>query len=319
MAIATRSNYYATIKDQSEGRKEVDTPAKTKFYDALDSDSALKSFRQIARETAPSYGTACRWKKERIEIGSPSYRRFRARSENLGRPPIINSSITRKLVNSTKNPIRDQILDTQLEFHEVYASHRTLTRSLLRDTNKGRIYKQAHGKKKLSVASKEKHVAYRNGHMHKSIDESWSHIFLIDDAHIDPSASAQGWILREQGTRYDEENIEERGELSGNKLNFAACIDWYGKAEKLEFYHDEEELTEQPKHPPKPRKGKYEEDHQYQERLTQWNALLPHEVSIKPKGNSMTQKYYTERLLLVYIAAIQEASICSQPSLEEIK
>jgi transposase len=30
---------------------------------------------------------------------------------------------------------------------------------------------------------------------------------------------------------------------------------------------------------------------------------------MKPKGNSMTQKYYTERLLPVYIKAIQEARI----------
>jgi hypothetical protein len=34
---------------------------------------------------------------------------------------------------------------------------------------------------------------------------------------------------------------------------------------------------------------------------------------MKPKGNSMTQKYYTERLLPVYIRAIQEARIsCEQ-------
>lgn len=36
---------------------------------------------------------------------------------------------------------------------------------------------------------------------------------------------------------------------------------------------------------------------------------MPHEVETKPKGNSMTQKYYTERLLPVYVKAIQEARI----------
>jgi hypothetical protein len=36
---------------------------------------------------------------------------------------------------------------------------------------------------------------------------------------------------------------------------------------------------------------------------------LPHEVETKSKGDSMTQKYYTERLLPVYIKAIQEAQV----------
>ena len=315
MAISTRSRYYATVKDRSEVRKEASTPAKTKFYDALDRDSASKSFRQIARETAPSYSTACRWKKDRIAIGSPSYRRLRTRSAKLGRPPIINPSITRKLIDPAKNPVRDQTLEAQLEFHNIHAHPKTLTRALLRDTKKGRKYKQAYVKKKLSVANKEKRVRYGNEHLHKSIDEFWSHIFFTDEAHIDPSATAQGWILREQGTRYDEPNIEERSELSGNKLHFAAWVNWYSKAEKLEFYHDEEESTEQPKRPPKPRKRMYEEPQEFDRRIAEWNALLPHKVSIKPKGNSMTQKYYTERLLPVYITTIQQARF-SQPYLE---
>jgi hypothetical protein len=43
--------------------------------------------------------------------------------------------------------------------------------------------------------------------------------------------------------------------------------------------------------------------------MVSWEATLPHEVEIKPKSNSMTQKYYTERLLPVYIRAVQEARI----------
>lgn len=41
--------------------------------------------------------------------------------------------------------------------------------------------------------------------------------------------------------------------------------------------------------------------------MKEWEALLPHEVEIKPKGNSTTQKYYTERLLPVYIRDIHYA------------
>lgn len=48
---------------------------------------------------------------------------------------------------------------------------------------------------------------------------------------------------------------------------------------------------------------------QFEQRLVDWEANLPHEVEMKPKGNSMTQKYYTERLLPIYIKVIQEARI----------
>jgi len=62
--------------------------------------------------------------------------------------------------------------------------------------------------------------------------------------------------------------------------------------------------------PPKPRRRpKTESPDEYQARLREWEALKPHKVDIKPQGNSMTQKYYTERLLPVYIEAMQKARL----------
>lgn len=49
---------------------------------------------------------------------------------------------------------------------------------------------------------------------------------------------------------------------------------------------------------------KNESKESYRERIKEWEALLPHEAEVKPKGNTMTQKYYVERLLLVYTSAI---------------
>ncbi len=46
---------------------------------------------------------------------------------------------------------------------------------------------------------------------------------------------------------------------------------------------------------------------EYQKRLQEWEALKPHSAEVKVGGNHMTQKYYTERLLPVYITAIQKA------------
>jgi len=86
----------------------------------------------------------------------------------------------------------------------------------------------------------------------------------------------------------------------------AAWVNWHGKSDKIEFYNDEEEHTEQPERPPKPRKSKYQTEEEYKARVEEWEASLPHAVVVKPKGNSMTQKYYTERLLPVYAQAIHK-------------
>jgi hypothetical protein len=58
--------------------------------------------------------------------------------------------------------------------------------------------------------------------------------------------------------------------------------------------------------PRKPQKSKREAEDLYIYRLKEWEALRPHDVNAKPKGNAMTQKYYTDRLLPVYISAIEE-------------
>jgi hypothetical protein len=43
---------------------------------------------------------------------------------------------------------------------------------------------------------------------------------------------------------------------------------------------------------------------EFQHRILEWEASISHEKEVKPKGNSMTQLYYCERLLPVYIEAI---------------
>jgi hypothetical protein len=82
------------------------------------------------------------------------------------------------------------------------------------------------------------------------------------------------------------------------------------KCKKLIFYHDEEEHIKQPPHPPKPRcRPRTETQEEWEARLLEWEASLPHQVEVKPKGNSITQKYYTKHILPVYISAIQEARL----------
>jgi hypothetical protein len=62
--------------------------------------------------------------------------------------------------------------------------------------------------------------------------------------------------------------------------------------------------------PPKPRRRPTtESEDEYQARLKDWEAQRPHKADVKPQGNAMTQKYYTERLLPVYIEAIHKARL----------
>ncbi len=56
----------------------------------------------------------------------------------------------------------------------------------------------------------------------------------------------------------------------------------------------------------KPRKRKHETKDEYRQRVAEWEASLPHDVKIKSKSNSMTQIYYTNRLLFVYMNEIHE-------------
>jgi hypothetical protein len=87
-------------------------------------------------------------------------------------------------------------------------------------------------------------------------------------------------------------------------FHIAGWSNWHALAPELTFYHDEEPYTEQPKRLRKPRKSKYQSDQDYSEKLAAWEAMAPHPVEVKPKGNSMTGKYYMERILPGLIEAI---------------
>ena len=116
-------------------------------------------------------------------------------------------------------------------------------------------------------------VKYGEEHQHKTVDDFWQYVFFTDEAHIDPSSTSQGCILREQGTRYDTANIQERGEKIGVKLHIAAWINWHEKVDKLEFYNNEEEHVERPRRPAKPRTRKHESEEEFQNRLREWEVL----------------------------------------------
>ena len=91
----------------------------------------------------------------------------------------------------------------------------------------------------------------------------------------------------------------------GVKLHVVAQVSWEAKAENLEFYHDKQDYIKKPKRPCKPRKHKYKSIESFEHQMMEQEAAICHEKEVKVKGNSMTQKYYVERLLPIYINAIK--------------
>jgi hypothetical protein len=92
-------------------------------------------------------------------------------------------------------------------------------------------------------------------------------VTFIDEAYFNPSSRPVGFILREEGTRYNKENVEERGAKEGNQLHVAGWCNWYEKCEELRFYNDEEEYIKKLKRPTKPRTRMYEEKEEFNQRI----------------------------------------------------
>jgi len=111
------------------------------------------------------------------------------------------------LVSPSRNPVRDQLFEAQIEYHKLPIKKRQLQARLKQATNGGQRYKQAFVKKEISAKNRKLRVEYGETHQGKRIDDFWQYIFFTDEAHIDPSSCAQGHILREQGHRTDTENI----------------------------------------------------------------------------------------------------------------
>lgn len=165
----------------------------------------------------------------------------------------------------------------------------------------------AYVKKIISYANREQRVAYSEEHLYAPLFGFWDHVVYTDEVHIDPSSEPRKRVSREQGTRNDPENITQRPSLKGVRWHMAAWISWYGKADKLEFYNDEEDVVDEtPPYLPKPRRRPTTEtEDDYKQRVLLWEAGKPHPRDVKVKGNSMTQIYYVERLLPLYCDAVK--------------
>jgi transposase len=313
MAPNTRQIVRSFTPEDHNSQEEWRTPRKSAFFQVWHREKETKSLRQIAKQSGIPESTARAWIKYRYDFGTPvASQRKRKWSKALGRPEKVIKEDIKLLLSPTRNPVRNQPLEVQLKYHGIDASERTLQRQLLKYSKGAKLYKQAYVNKVLSDSGHSQRWEYGQLYGDKTIPLFWRFVMFTDECHIDVTAQRQGRILRERGTRYDQENIQQRQGKTGNKIHIFAWVTWDSKSPQLYFYNDIEPTIDEPKRPRKPVRHKKNSDEQYAARLFQWEeeiAALPPKKLVKPLGNSMTQEYYCENVLPVYIKAIQDLRI----------
>ena len=330
MAPTTRQTERPFTPDRETNPGDYDTIKKTRFFEAWDSRTPSKSLRKITSLQGIDKKTGSNWLKQRRELGSAAYRRSRPRSEVLGRRSRIQKKHTKTLVNHEKNPVRGECLKVQIEYFNLRISARQLQRRLDVLTNGARMYKAAYYKDELSEQTKQARQDYGNKHDGKTVENFWQWVYFTDEFHFDPTAQKEPYLLRERGTRYNLENVVPREPKQGVVLHAAGWVNWHSKCEELIFWYDEkvEEAVDKVQHeveeviqqergprPKKPRRRPTTESPEeyegrlrdYEKQLTEWEDRSPIQPITQPKGNSITQRYYSEHLLPVYIDAIKHA------------
>jgi hypothetical protein len=184
-------------------------------------------------------------------------------SKKLGRREKLSPDMCKLLVSPTRNPVRRQLLEAQIQYHSLPVVTRTLQKSLKRHTKKGQKYKMPYVNKELKGYHLQNRVNYGKRHLGKTVNQFWRFVRFTDEFHIDLAAMGQGFILREQGTRYNAENIQQRPKLEGNKIHCAGWVTYDSKIKKLIFYNEQEEYEQQPPPPRKPRRTMYLTDQEY--------------------------------------------------------
>lgn len=154
-------------------------------------------------------------------MGSLARRSTRGRSQKAGRNSKVTKSMCLMLVSPSRNPVRKAPYEAQIKYHNLPVGRRQLRRKLKEYTKGGQRYKCAFVKKKISDKNLEERRIHRAAHKDLPIIGHFDHVIYTDEVHVDPSSMIQEEVLREEGHRYDTENIQERGQLTGVRFHVA--------------------------------------------------------------------------------------------------
>ena len=103
------------------------------------------------------------------------------------------------------------------------------------------------------------------------------------------------------------DNLQEIPDMQRVKLHMAGFVSWHAK-DSLIFCNDENDPSamKSVKQKLKPRRSKYPTKEKYQRRIRDWESRKPHDSEVKPKGNFMTNKYYTKKILPKLLKVVNE-------------
>lgn len=304
MGPQTRSQTRQNSLRRTIGRREYETPRKTQFYDLYDAQNQHTTHASLCRQLGIDRKTGRNWLHQRELLGPQAYRRTRPLSESLGQPKKLSYEACQALLSPSKNPVRDQPYEVQIEHHSLNVHPDTLRRSLADYTQKAGLYKQAYVKKQIPASTYPQRVQHCTEYKDKTIDDFWQWVVFTDEAHYDPSSRSVGRVLREQGTRYNSENITQRGPRTGSTIHFAGWCNWHAKAPELIFYNDEKDIIWKPIIQWLPKRSKQESEAAFQQRLVEIGKNVPSVPQERSKSNSMTENYYTAKILPKYAASV---------------
>ncbi len=128
-----------------------------------------------------------------------------------------------QMLDPQANPVRDQSYPVQLKHFDIDASKRTLQRAFA--ARKPRVGRYKMTKlRMISDKNKALRMIYEKEHKNHTIENFWQYVHFIDEAHFDPNQTFQRRILREEGTRYETENMQTLPNMKRVKLHIAASI-----------------------------------------------------------------------------------------------
>ena len=287
-------------------KKNRSTGTRYRYFQAVDDRALTKlDLGTIARRFGIDESTGRAWRRDRTKFGLDvaGYRhRIRKRKPGSGGVYRLPDDTIDKLLDPAQNKKRSERYSEQIEAYNLPVTERTLQENLVKRRKAKRFKKRKI--KAITPENKGKRVEYgvRNG---SKCLAYWATILFTDEAHYDPDAEEREYVLRMPGTATEPDNLQEMQPKGlGNALHFGASVSWFGRSELL-FYNDDGEIFADLKtkdQKGKPRKRKKETNDEFEARYTEWEAALPPPKDVIVKGNHMTQRYYTTKILPHYIA-----------------
>ncbi len=292
-----------TFSLSSSKRVKVDIIKRTRFFHVIDHRDKKFIFT-ICKEKNVSLSTSKKWLRQRKQLRSTAASRRVSKNRAEGSVKVTSDQLN-EMLNVKKNLVRDQTWEIQINHFQLNCTSRTIKKVCKRRFKKASRYRMIKVKK-LNEKNKKLRVEYDHRHVIETMNFFWQYVHFIDEAHFDLDEIFSKRVLREESTRFESENMQIMSDMKEVKLHFAISIFWHHK-NSLQFYNDEHDSSLVViKKLLKSRRSRYQTKKTYQQRIVEWKTSLSHDSKIKLKRNSMTQTYYTDRLLSVYAQIINE-------------